>query len=712
MKQFHSEAVTAMELSHTENLLLTGDIRGNLKFFKDLSYSKEIKLHKSNGAILDISFAPHDHRFAVTLADSHTKILDSNTGREESELGLRSFDATCCSWHPSIRLVATGAKSERVRLWDPRAGKEVANLFAHKQAVSRVRFSSNGQTLISAGRDQVVRVLDLRTLRFISTLRGHSDPVTDVAPHPVFSSILASCDQAGGILFWDIHPRIHSVLIPSSFDHLSHVHPAFAAGNSNATGITANAAMNSSVGPGAGSTSVVIADGIVTDLQLLTALTMKLPTALATSIAAQISSIAPVVAPSLQDAYPQNRFQNTHSSHDDQFSYQAQKSSASSFTATEGVVKPTLPLTAIHNAHSGAVKCIRWNPSGDLVASGGDDCTIRLWARPSPCDDENFSKGASVLLSEIWNVNKTATEHVAAFSARLDANEHALEMATTQFTPSSTSNLTSNSSANKLMHEPGAAFSAASTSHASMASANQRVLDPSSEWTKIKDLLPLPPSGVPLPIAHSSLQVVVRRPIQPTTFAGSHQVRRSKWPQRHDANPISGVEQQDGSVAVSSFEVNFAKNKSLYEELLGGSHKDETMENNSIHASLSNKEISNWGDSRKFDPTLNILARTTVGLSSGVLAKDENWNLMSIVAKEKFLLQQQLEKQKQQQQLQEQQQLQQQKERDEEDFRQNAVQGAGVMQEDGGKRNFVSLSQDETLDFDQDMPVKRFKEES
>jgi len=71
--------------------------------------------------------------------------------------------------------------------------------------VYSVAYSSNGQRIVTAGHDRMVRIWDAKTGRELSTLRGHGDPVGAAVFSPD-ETRLASLDSDGTIIIWDGRP--------------------------------------------------------------------------------------------------------------------------------------------------------------------------------------------------------------------------------------------------------------------------------------------------------------------------------------------------------------------------------------------------------------------------------------------------------------------------------------------------------------------------
>jgi polyadenylation factor subunit 2 len=80
-------------------------------------------------------------------------------------------------WHPSKGVIASGGKDSKVKFWDPRVGKELHTLHAHKMTINKVRWNMNGNWLLSTSRDQLTKLFDLRTLKEIQVFRGHKREV-------------------------------------------------------------------------------------------------------------------------------------------------------------------------------------------------------------------------------------------------------------------------------------------------------------------------------------------------------------------------------------------------------------------------------------------------------------------------------------------------------------------------------------------------------
>ncbi|KAI4465313.1 wd40 repeat protein [Holotrichia oblita] len=116
-------------------------------------------------------------------------------------------DVKCVHWHPQKGLVISGSKDNQqpIKLWDPKTGQSLATLHAHKSTVMDLKWNENGNWLITASRDHLLKLFDLRNLsQEVQTFRGHKKEASSVAWHPHHEGLFCSGGSDGSIMFWHV----------------------------------------------------------------------------------------------------------------------------------------------------------------------------------------------------------------------------------------------------------------------------------------------------------------------------------------------------------------------------------------------------------------------------------------------------------------------------------------------------------------------------
>jgi len=70
--------------------------------------------------------------------------------------------------------------------------------------VTRVKWSSEGNRLISGGRDNTIALMDIRTMKKRRQFKGHTREVTALCWHPEFEDVFCSGGFDGSLIYWDL----------------------------------------------------------------------------------------------------------------------------------------------------------------------------------------------------------------------------------------------------------------------------------------------------------------------------------------------------------------------------------------------------------------------------------------------------------------------------------------------------------------------------
>ncbi|RZB38764.1 pre-mRNA 3' end processing protein WDR33, partial [Asbolus verrucosus] len=204
--QAHDSPVRTMVWSHNDSWMVTGDHAGYVKYWQsNMNNVKMFQAHKE--ALRGISFSPSDTKFVTCSDDGTLRIWDFFRYQEERILRGHGADVKCVHWHPQKGLIVSGSKDNQqpIKLWDPKTGQSLATLHAHKSTVMDLKWNENGNWLITASRDHLLKLFDLRNLnQEVQTFRGHKKEASSVAWHPVHEGLFSSGGSDGSIMFWHV----------------------------------------------------------------------------------------------------------------------------------------------------------------------------------------------------------------------------------------------------------------------------------------------------------------------------------------------------------------------------------------------------------------------------------------------------------------------------------------------------------------------------
>ena len=221
--QAHDSAIRALEYSHSDDWLISGDHDGLIKYWQP-NFNNVQSINAHSDPIRDLAFSPNDSKFVTASDDSLLKIFDFALGSMESKLEGHGWDAKSVDWHPTRGLLVSGSKDHLVKLWDPRTSRCLTTLHGHKSTITKVLFERvKGQCLATSARDQTARVFDLRMMRDICLLKGHEKDISTVAWHPIHPNFLTTGGMDGAMFHYLLdspNPPAGQALTVSPYDSI------------------------------------------------------------------------------------------------------------------------------------------------------------------------------------------------------------------------------------------------------------------------------------------------------------------------------------------------------------------------------------------------------------------------------------------------------------------------------------------------------------
>jgi WD40 repeat protein len=159
---------------------------------------KTIKAHEA--AVYDVAFSPDGALLATCSTDKLAKLWDwkAEMPAEKAKLEGHGDAVWGVAWSKD-NLLATCSADRKIKLWNAE-GKEQATLEGHKDWVSDVAFSADGQTLASASHDRTARLWDVASRKEVVSFGPHTSTCWSVAISP--EGYLAVGTHNAGVRLW------------------------------------------------------------------------------------------------------------------------------------------------------------------------------------------------------------------------------------------------------------------------------------------------------------------------------------------------------------------------------------------------------------------------------------------------------------------------------------------------------------------------------
>jgi WD40 repeat protein len=199
----HTDEVTCVLFTPDGKRLISGGRSGIAKVW-EIESGRERVFPSLGWHIGGMALTPDGRTVLIGGWNNSVKLFDLETLRPKGEMKGDSGVQSVAFSHDGKRVAAAGSgRIGMVRVWDAESGHLYANLPGHTQQVESVTFSPDDRVLATSSRDGTVRLWDLATNRPRKVYRGHDGRVWCVAFSPD-ERTLASCGQDERVNLWDL----------------------------------------------------------------------------------------------------------------------------------------------------------------------------------------------------------------------------------------------------------------------------------------------------------------------------------------------------------------------------------------------------------------------------------------------------------------------------------------------------------------------------
>ncbi len=199
----HTYAVRAISFSPKGDKIASGTRRGTVSMWNVADEGPPLTTKGHQGMVMSLVFSPDGKYLASAGTDKVVRVWQTENGEAFQEFKHPDGPVYTVAFHPKSQILATAGWDGRLRLFDLTTGAMTAEIPVTQQDIWSIAFSADGQSVYCACQDQSCRVVSVTEKKETVVLRWHTALVQSVACS-IDGQYLASGGRDGIVNVWTV----------------------------------------------------------------------------------------------------------------------------------------------------------------------------------------------------------------------------------------------------------------------------------------------------------------------------------------------------------------------------------------------------------------------------------------------------------------------------------------------------------------------------